>query len=261
METTNYRKKPKLTLVGAGPGDPELLTLKAVHVLREADVVLYDALANIQILDYCHPCCEKIYVGKRGHEKGIIQESINQLIVEKAFEKGHIVRLKGGDPFVFGRGIEEAEFAHERGIEVDYVPGISSVFSGGNHFIPLTDRRQSDGFWVITGHKSDKSFSSDLELAVKSNSTLVLLMAMSKLQFISNVFCKNDKGNEDFCIIQNANTPKERKLFGKIKNINSIAKEENFTNPAIIIIGKVVNYSAKFNKIIKQEDILVYNKK
>ncbi len=261
MEIRNDRKIPKLTLVGAGPGDPELLTLKAVNVLREADVVLYDALANVQILDFCHPLCEKIYVGKLGHVKGIIQESINQLIIEKAYEKGHVVRLKGGDPFVFGRGIEEAEFAHERGVEVDYVPGISSIFSGGNHFIPLTDRRLSDGFWVITGHKSDKSFSSDLELAVKSNSTLVLLMAMSKLAHISNVFCKNEKENEDFCIIQNANTPKERKLFGKIKEIENLAREGEYSNPSIIIIGKVVNYSAKFNKIIKEKNVFEWQKK
>jgi uroporphyrin-III C-methyltransferase len=166
-------KIPKLTLVGAGPGDPELITLKAINALRNADVVLYDALANDDLLDYCHPMCEKIYVGKRGHQKGITQDGINFLIAEKAFEKGHVVRLKGGDPFVFGRGMEEIEFAKQRGIESSYVPGISSIFSGGNHLIPLTDRRVSDGFWVITGHKSDKKFASDLELAVQSNSTVV----------------------------------------------------------------------------------------
>jgi uroporphyrin-III C-methyltransferase len=235
-------KIPKLTLVGAGPGDPELITLKAINALRNADVVLYDALANDDLLDYCHPMCEKIYVGKRGHQKGITQDGINFLIAEKAFEKGHVVRLKGGDPFVFGRGMEEIEFAKQRGIESSYVPGISSIFSGGNHLIPLTDRRVSDGFWVITGHKSDKKFASDLELAVQSNSTVVLLMAMSKLSYISEKYQAANRAEIPVCIIQNASTTKEKMAVGKVSELERMAEENKLSNPAIIIIGEVVDY-------------------
>ena len=235
-------KIPKLTLVGAGPGDPELITLKAINALRNADVVLYDALANDDLLDYCHPMCEKIYVGKRGHQKGITQDGINFLIAEKAFEKGHVVRLKGGDPFVFGRGMEEIEFAKQRGIESSYVPGISSIFSGGNHLIPLTDRRVSDGFWVITGHKSDKKFASDLELAVQSNSTVVLLMAMSKLSYISEKYQAANRAEIPVCIIQNASTTKEKMAVGKVSDLERMAEENKLSNPAIIIIGEVVDY-------------------
>jgi uroporphyrin-III C-methyltransferase len=228
--------------VGAGPGDPELITLKAINALRNADVVLYDALANDDLLDYCHPMCEKIYVGKRGHQKGITQDGINFLIAEKAFEKGHVVRLKGGDPFVFGRGMEEIEFAKQRGIESSYVPGISSIFSGGNHLIPLTDRRVSDGFWVITGHKSDKKFASDLELAVQSNSTVVLLMAMSKLSYISEKYQAANRAEIPVCIIQNASTTKEKMAVGKVSDLERMAEENKLSNPAIIIIGEVVDY-------------------
>ena len=246
-------KIPKLTLVGAGPGDPELITLKAINALRNADVVLFDALANEELLDYCHPLCEKIYVGKRGHQKGITQDGINFLIAEKAFEKGHVVRLKGGDPFVFGRGMEEIEYAKQRGIEAHYVPGISSLFSGGNHLIPLTDRRVSDGFWVITGHKSDKKFASDLDLAVQSNSTVVLLMAMSKLSYIAEKYQAVNRTEIPVCIIQNASTSKEKMAVGKISDLVKMAEENQLTNPAIIIIGEVVDYhSLRLSNLEKQ---------
>jgi uroporphyrin-III C-methyltransferase len=244
----NFNKIPQLTLVGAGPGDPELITLKAINALRNADVVLFDALANEELLEYCHPLCEKIYVGKRGHKKGITQDSINFLIAEKAYEKGHVVRLKGGDCFVFGRGMEEIEFATARGIKCSYVPGISSVFSGGNFLIPLTDRRVSDGFWAITGHKSDKSFATDLELAVKSNSTVVLLMAMSKLDFIEKQYATANRAETPACIIQNASTTNEKMVIGKVGQLAKTALENNLSNPAVIIIGEVVNYS-KFSQV------------
>ncbi len=240
-------KVPKLTLVGAGYGDPDLITLKAIKALRNADVVLYDALANEELLDYCHPLCEKIYVGKKGHQSGISQDSINFLIVEKAYEKGHVVRLKGGDPFVFGRGREEIDYAEKRGIMCNYIPGISSVFSLGQFNIPLTSRDSSDGFWVMTGHKSDGRFSDDLELAVKSNTTLVFLMAMSKLENIRHAFIKENKSEIPFCIIQNAGSNNQKLISGKIKDIISLVKKNQMTNPAIIMVGETARY-AQFSK-------------
>lgn len=233
--------KPKLTVVGAGPGDPELITLKAIRALKSADVVLFDALANEELLDYCQENCEKIYVGKRGHESGINQAQINELIIEKALEKGHVVRLKGGDPFVFGRGMEEIYAAAENNIEYAYIPGISSVLGGGTHMIPLTDRRFSDGYWVITGHKADGSLSKDLELAAKTNTTIVLLMAMSKLAEISSIFAKENKGNLPAAIIHKASTDQEKIITGPVNQLAEMAHLNFMKNPAIIIIGEVVN--------------------
>jgi len=231
---------PKLTIVGAGTGDPELITLKAVNALRQADVVLYDALINEDLLEYCHPACERIYVGKRGYEKSVSQDSINFLIAEKAFEKGHVVRLKGGDPFVFGRGNEEIAYAKERGIETAYIPGISSIMSGGFYEIPLTARGIADGFWVITGTKSDQSLSKDVRLAAHSNSTLVILMGMKKLTQIAQIFEEEGFGDTAAAIIQNASTSAQNVGIGQVKDLDLIASSHALTNPAIIIIGEVV---------------------
>lgn len=237
----------KLTVVGAGPGDPELITLKAIKALRDADVVLYDALANEELLDYCHPLCERIFVGKRGHEKSITQDSINYLIAEKAYEKGHVVRLKGGDPFIFGRGNEEINYARERNIECAYIPGISSVMTGGFVDVPLTARGFADGFWVLTGHKSDGSLAKDIHLAAKSQSTVVILMAMSKLKQIAEIFIENHTGETPAMIIQNATTEKQKLGIGKVKNLPEIASQNQLTNPAIIVIGEVINAINKNN--------------
>jgi uroporphyrin-III C-methyltransferase len=249
------RNIPKLTLVGAGPGDAELITLKAINALRDADVVLYDALACPSLLAYCHPLCEKIYVGKKGHLESISQDTINFLIVEKAYEKGHVVRLKGGDPFVFGRGMEEIKYAKSNGLEVAYIPGISSVFSAGNHLIPLTDRNYSDGFWVITGHKSDLSFSEDLKLAAQSKSTVVFLMAMTKINYIQSFYCSFEKHDMPFCIIQNAYTSNEKIVVGKMKDLGKLAEEHKMSNPAIILVGEVVNYYEILKDIVNQKSL------
>src|SRR5215216_2516615 len=143
---------PRLTLVGAGPGDPELITLKAVKVLQQADVILYDALASLELLNYARKGCKLIDVGKRKGKTSATQEEINRLIVTNAYQYNNVVRLKGGDPFVFGRGHEEWEYAAQHGIEVDYIPGISSSISApASAGIPLTKRGINESFWVITG--------------------------------------------------------------------------------------------------------------
>lgn len=231
---------PKLTVVGAGMGDPELITLKAINTLRQADVVLYDALIDEELLEYCHPDCECIYVGKRGYERSVSQDSINFLIVEKAFEKGHVVRLKGGDPFIFGRGNEEIAYAKERGIETAYIPGVSSIMSGGFYEIPLTARGVADGFWVITGTKSDQSLSKDVRLAAHANATVIILMGMKKLSQISEIFREEGFGDTPTAIIQQASTPEQKIGIGQVKDLQKIARNHSLRNPAIIIIGEVV---------------------
>lgn len=239
-------KIPKLSLVGAGPGDPELITLKAINTLRSADVVLYDNLANPELLDYCHPMCEKIYVGKKGHCKSISQDGINFLIVEKAYQKGHVVRLKGGDPFIFGRGSEEINFAKVRGLQTAYVPGISSINAIGMHDIPLTDRKSADGFWVITAHKSDKSLSKDIQLAAQSNATIVILMGISKLEEIVAIFKSYGKGHVAAAIVQNASRKDAKQINGKVDNLVDLKSKEQISNPAVIVIGNVVNALQRF---------------
>lgn len=231
---------PRLTIVGAGMGDSELITLKAINALRQADVVLYDALINEELLEYCHPACERIYVGKRGYEKSVSQDSINFLIAEKAFEKGHVVRLKGGDPFIFGRGNEEIAYAKERGIETAYVPGISSIMSGGLYEIPLTARGVADGFWVITGTKSDKSLTKDVRLAAHSSATVVILMGMKKLAQIAQIFKEEGFGETPAAIIQQASTADQKIGIGQVQNLEEIARYYAMSNPAIIMIGEVV---------------------
>lgn len=233
---------PKLTVVGAGPGDPELITLKAVRVLGEADVVLYDALIDPELLSHCRPDAEKIYVGKRPGESHS-QDSINDLIVEKAWAAGHVVRLKGGDPFVFGRGQEEIEHARRFGIESAYVPGISSALAVPGHAgIPMTARGVSESFWVITGTKSDGSLSKDLCLALCSSATIVVLMGMNKLAEIADICRKMEKADLPAAILQNGTTADERLAIGTAKELPRLALEHKLANPAVIVLGEVVRY-------------------
>jgi len=245
---------PKLTLVGAGPGDPDLITLKAIKALEVADVVLYDNLASRELLDYCPEDTELIYVGKQGHKRGISQDHINVLIVEKAYEKGHVVRLKGGDPFVFGRGVEEINYATERGIKTAYIPGISSVNSIGLAGVPLTDRNHADGYWVITGHKADGSLSQDIRLAASSKSTLVILMGMSKVSEIASIFSEIGKSSIPAAIIQQVSTDGERMCVGTAGDLEVLADENSMSNPAVIVIGNVVHALQKgFGSDVKRQ--------
>ena len=184
-----YRKIPKLTVIGAGPGDVDLITVKAVNVLKTAEVVLYDALVNEELLSYVNPNAELIFVGKRKGCYHYQQEQINELIVTHAHTHGHVVRLKGGDPFIFGRGAEEMEYAASFGIEVAMVPGISSSLAvPAYQNIPLTKRGSAESFWVITGTTKEHKLSDDVALAAKSNATVVILMGMGKLPEIVKLF-------------------------------------------------------------------------
>jgi uroporphyrin-III C-methyltransferase len=236
--------RPKLTVVGAGPGDPDLITVKAIKALKSANVVLYDALIADELLDYCPVDTEKIYVGKRPGESHS-QDAINFIIVEKAYMYGHVVRLKGGDPFIFGRGMEEIEYAKHFGLETVYIPGISSsVAAAGYAGIPLTTRGVSESFWVITGTKTDGSLSKDLEIALQTSATIVVLMGMNKLAQISEICEDLGKENLPVAIIQNGTTNKQKVGIGLAKNLKTIAEENNLSNPAVIVLGEVVKYAS-----------------
>jgi uroporphyrin-III C-methyltransferase len=233
-------KQAKLTVVGAGPGDPDLITLKAIKALASADVVLYDALVNPVLLKYA-PNAEKIFVGKRKGCYVYQQEQINELIISRAFSRGHVVRLKGGDPFIFGRGSEELDYVREYNIETAMVPGISSALAvPAYQGIPLTKRGSAESFWVITGTTKAHKMSTDIALAAQSSATVAILMGMSKLSEIVSAFAKAGKEKIPVAIIQNGTREDEKIGFGTIETIEKIVQDKQLSSPAIIVIGKVV---------------------
>ena len=238
--------QPTVTLVGAGPGDPDLLTIKGAKALAEANVVLYDALANEEILSYAPKKAIKIFVGKRKGCHEYTQDQINQLIVDNALTYGHVVRLKGGDSFIFGRGGEEIDFVESFGIPTFVVPGISSSIAvPAYQGISLTKRGVSESFWVITGTTSDRKLSNDVALAAQSSATVVILMGMSKLSQIIELFQNESKGETPVAIIQNGTTIQEKIGVGTINTIQRVVAENKLSNPAIIVIGEVVKESNK----------------
>jgi len=235
------KNHPKITLVGAGPGDPELITLKGIRALQQADVLLYDALANNELLDFAPAKSLKIYVGKRAGKHSLRQEEINELLVQSALEFGHAVRLKGGDPFVFGRGYEEVEYAREFGIPTEIVPGISSAVAVPSAVgVPLTHRNSSESFWVLTGTTKDEQLSEDLRLAAKSSATLVILMGVQKLRQIADLLCENGKADLPAMVVQHGTTPMERSVVGSVATIADLAEQAKIGTPGIIVIGEVV---------------------
>jgi len=240
---------PKLTLIGAGPGDPDLLTIKAAKALAEADVVLYDALVNTEILKYASNA-EQIFVGKRKGCYAYQQDQINELIVSRAMSHGHVVRLKGGDPFVFGRGAEEMEYAAQHGLLTEIVPGISSSLAvPASQNIPLTKRGSAESFWVITGTTKNRTISKDIELASKSTATVVILMGMSKLPQIVELFKAENKSKLPVAIIQNGTTLHEKIAIGTIETIEEEVRKNDLSNPAVIIIGEVVKHRSQVEMI------------
>jgi len=258
--------KLRLSLVGAGPGNPDLITLKAIKILRKANVILYDALANTSLLGYARSGAIKQFVGKRYGCHALSQQEINQLIVEYAFSHGHVVRLKGGDPFVFGRANEEIEAAREAGIAVEVIPGISSAIAvPASQMIPLTCRGINESFWVTTGTTRNGDISPDIKLAAQSSATVVILMAMSKLEAIMDIFLGMGKQNTPVAIIQDGTTKNEKIIIGKVKDIFFKAQFEGIKNPAIIIVGEVVNlhpsYYAHYFSGKKQADIIKFEKR
>lgn len=246
-------KIPKLTVVGAGPGDADLITLKAIKAIESADVILYDALINEALLKYASKDTELIFVGKRKGCYAYQQAQINELIVSKANEKGHVVRLKGGDPFVFGRGAEEIDYVKQFGLETFVVPGISSSIAvPAYQGIPLTKRGAAESFWVITGTTKEHQLSVDVAIAAKSSATIVILMGMGKLKEIVRIFSEENKQELPIAIIQEGTTENEKSGFGTISTICEIVKEKQLSNPAIIIIGEVVKERVQLTSIVKE---------
>ena len=233
--------QPKLTLVGAGPGDGELITLKGIKALRQADVILYDDLANASLLDFAPERAQKLYVGKRAGKASLLQDDINRLIVRLAQESGHVVRLKGGDSYVFGRGYEEYRYAQEHGIPCEVVPGVSSCIAAPASLgIPVTCRGVNESFWVITGTTRHGDLSDDLALAVQSNATVVVLMGFNKLAEICALYCRAGRGDLPMAVVQNGTRSDERGVVGPVWEMPRLVAEAGVGAPAVLVMGEVV---------------------
>lgn len=230
-------KKGRVYLIGAGPGDPGLLTLRGKDLLGEAQVVIYDSLVNPQILKFCHPDAELVFAGKTMGQAHISQEEINELLIRKAKEGKTVARLKGGDPFVFGRGGEEAEAVVKNGIDIEIIPGVSSVTAvpayGG---IPITHRQYNSSFAVFTGHHQGEDFDYD----PAEIETLVFLMGLSNIESIMNKLVElGKKPSTPVAVISCGTLPEQTSIVGTISNIAEKTKVLDVQTPATIVVGEV----------------------
>lgn len=231
----------KVYLTGAGPGDIELLTLKAYRVIKEADVIIYDRLANPDILKEAKNGCEFIYVGKEDGRHIVPQDDINEVIYQNSLKYDKVVRLKGGDPFVFGRGGEEALYLLERGIKFEVIPGITSAISAPAYAgIPVTHRGVAVSFRVVTGHESPHKKESQIPWEnFKTDDTIVFLMGLHNLPKISKKLIEIGKAKDYPCAVISKGTTKEQSVVvGTLENI--VEKTKNLPTPALIVVGKVV---------------------
>jgi uroporphyrin-III C-methyltransferase len=245
--------------VGAGPGDPELITVKGINALKNADIVLFDALVSNEILDLIPAGVPTVSVGKRANAHSYTQDEINDVIVEMAFMYGHVVRLKGGDPFVFGRGSEEIEHAAAHGIQTHVVPGISSAIAvPASLNIPVTARGVSESFWVVTGTTKSGEISGDVALAAQSNATVVILMGVSKMKQIMEQFAAQGKGDTPVAVIQDGTKANQKNIIGTVSTIAAQAAIENAGSPAIIIIGEVVRFARELHQIVNHKSLKNY---
>ena len=232
---------PKVSLVGAGPGSEDLISVRGLRVLQQANVVLYDALISEELLSHVAVGIPKIYVGKRCGQHSFTQDDINILMVENAFRYGHVVRLKGGDPFVFGRAHEEIEYVESFGISVSVVPGISSALAvPSSQGIPMTRRGVSSSFWVMTATKKDGSFSDDLKYASQSSTTIVILMGVRKLASIVEEVSKHRASSTPIAVIQNGTMENENCTISTLQGIQQLSVDIDISKPGIIVIGDVV---------------------
>ncbi len=230
--------KAKVYLAGAGPGDAELITVKGLNCLRNAEVIIYDSLINDRLLSYAKEGAEKIFVGKRAGNHTFPQEKINELLARKAGENKTVVRLKGGDPFVFGRGAEEALYLKQNNIDFEIIPGVTSAIAGAAYAgISVTHRGVSPSFHIINGHNLPDV---DFETLAKLSGTLVFLMGFSKLENIcSNLIKYGKQPKTPVAVVSNATYPCQKTVTGSLLDIKQ--KANNMKAPAIIVVGEVVN--------------------
>lgn len=239
----------RVYIIGAGPGDPGLFTMRGLQRLQASDMILYDHLVSAEILGFARADAERLYVGKIPGHHTHLQEEINQLLVEKAKEGYTVARLKGGDPFVFGRGAEEAELLAEHGISFEIVPGVTSAIAGPAYAgIPLTHRDYASGFHVVTGHECATSTTVPWSLLASSNQTLVILMGIRHLREITRRLINHGRSADTPAAIIGLGTTTDQTLaLGTLGNISEVADSEGICPPATIVIGDVVRLSQKLD--------------
>lgn len=229
-------------LVGAGPGDPELLTIKAMRLLQTADAVVYDRLANTALLDYCRENCELIYVGKRKDKHSLPQEQINALLVDLARGGRQVVRLKGGDPFVFGRGGEEIDELEVAGIAWTVVPGITAASGcGASIGVPLTHRDCAQAVTLITGHRREGELDINWNLAMQEQQTVVFYMGLSSLRTICDELMRRGKSADTpFAVVSAGTSKSEVVISGTLSTIADMVEQLNPPSPALLMMGEVI---------------------
>jgi uroporphyrin-III C-methyltransferase/precorrin-2 dehydrogenase/sirohydrochlorin ferrochelatase len=235
-----------VALVGAGPGDPELLTLKAMRLLQSADVVLYDNLVNRAILDYARRDAELTYVGKKWRAPSTRQESINALMVEEAQKGRAVVRLKGGDPFIFGRGGEEVEALVAAGVEVVAVPGVTAATGAASYAgIPLTYRDISQSVRFVTGHRAANRTNLDWPELAKPHQTVVLYMGLPGLDDILSALIEHGRAPDTpAALVEKATLPEQKVVVGTLSDLGEKVRAAEVAGPTMIIVGEVVSFRA-----------------
>lgn len=239
----------KVSLVGVGPGDESLLTLKALECIQNADVLVYDNLINPTVLNKARLDAKLIYAGKISGNHYLTQDEINETIAEYAANGEYVVRLKGGDPYIFGRGGEEAEYLIERGIDFEIVHGVSSFYAGlGYAGIPITFRGEATSFHVFTGHKKKgEPLDLDFKNIAKTDGSLVFLMGISNLSLIVNGLLSNGMDPHiGAAVVENGTRYNQRVFRGELCSIEEIAKKENIVSPALIVVGDVCKKDLSF---------------
>lgn len=243
-------KRGKVFIVGAGPGDPELITVKGLQAIQNADVILHDALVHPHLVFEINPGAEKIFVGKREGKHSVSQETIQSLLIEAANQGKQVVRLKGGDPFIFGRGAEEAEALAKAGITFEVITGVTAGIGAAAGFgIPLTSRNEAQSTTLITGHQCEKNGKHNWKALAELNSTLVFYMGVKNISEIVSGLIKNGKSSSTpLAIVQNGTMVNQEIFISTLKNVEEALEGTNLKTPAVIIIGEVVNHHQRLQK-------------
>lgn len=246
----------KVYIVGAGPGDPDLISVKGLRAIKEADVILYDRLINKQLLANAKPDAELIFVGKLPNYHGVIQDRINALLVQHGKKEKIVTRLKGGDPFVFGRGAEEAEVLAEAGVSFEIVPGITSGIAAPAYAgIPVTHRDYGSSFAIVTGHmRAGKDDSIRWESLATGIDTLAIYMGVGNLPYICQQLTKHGRsGNTPVALVHWGTTDVQKTVTGTLETIVEIVQREALENPSMIIVGEVVKMREKIQWFEKEQ--------
>ena len=248
----------QVTLVGAGPGDPDLITVKGLRALQQADVVIYDRLVNPGLLEHVRESAEKLYVGKRGGRYTFPQNEINRLLVERAMKGAHVVRLKGGDPFLFGRGGEEALFLQQKGVPFEIIPGVSAALAApAAAGIPLTHRGLSSSVAILSGHQAEEA-SNPINWAEMAGSadTLVVMMPLLNLrQTIGRLISQGRPLSTPAAVIQSGTCDSQRCVISTLRGIASDVEQAGLSSPATLVVGDVVGLAPAIQRAGNRSEV------